>query len=91
MLKLLPNVQPTAIDEVFDSLDGDGGGSLDIAEVRKALKRFQDDSSARLTLIKTTGLELIAKFKACRRAQAEHKAQATIDAEQDQGQEQVTA
>jgi len=91
VLKLLPSVQPAAIDEVFDSLDADGGGSLDIAEVRKALKRFQEESAARLTLIKTTGLELIAKFKACRRAQAEHKAQATIDADQDQKREQVTA
>ena len=80
MLKLLPDGEPKAIDVLFDSLDTDGGGTLNIAEVRKALKRFQEESTGRRDQLRASGIELIAKFKACRRAQAEYKASATVEA-----------
>ena len=88
VLKLLPDAgEPTAIDGLFERLDADGGGRLDIAEVRKALRCFQEESTLRRDQLRTSGLDLIAKFKACRRAQAEYKAQATVEAVE----EQVTA
>ena len=80
MLKLLPNGEAKAIDAIFDSLDADGGGSLNIAEVRKALKHFQEESAKRRDMLKAKGVDLIAKFKACRRAQAEYRASATVEA-----------
>ena len=88
VLNLLPNGAPLAIDALFESLDADGGGSLNIEEVRKALKRFQEESTARSDRLRTRGLDLIAKFKACRRAQAEHKASITLAAAKEQ---EVTA
>ena len=80
VLKLLPAGDSKAVDAMFDSLDTDGGGTLNIAEVRKALKRFQEESTARRDQLRASGIELIAKFKACRRAQAEYKALATVEA-----------
>ena len=88
VLNLLPNGAPLAIDALFESLDADGGGSLNIELVRKALKRFQEESTARSDRLRTRGLDLIAKFKACRRAQAEHKASLTLAAAKEQ---EVTA
>jgi hypothetical protein len=88
VLNLLPNGAPLAIDALFESLDADGGGSLNIELVRKALKRFQEESTARSDRLRTCGLDLIAKFKACRRAQAEHKASITLAAAKEQ---EVTA
>lgn len=88
VLNLLPNGAPSAIDALFESLDADGGGSLNIELVRKALKRFQEESTARSDRLRTRGLDLIAKFKACRRAQAEHKASITLAAAKEQ---EVTA
>ena len=87
VLKLLPGGEPRAVDVIFDSLDADGGGSLNIAEVRKALKRFQEESTSQRDQLRASGIDLITKFKACRRAQAEYKAQATVEA----AEEQVTA
>ena len=88
VLNLLPNGAPSAIDALFETLDADGRGTLNIEEVRKALKRFQEESTARSDRLRTCGLDLIAKFKACRRAQAEHKASITLAAAKEQ---EVTA
>jgi len=88
VLKLLPDSEPAAIDAIFDRLDADGGGTLNMTEVKKALKSFQDESTAQRDLLRVKGLDLIAKFKACRRAQAEHKAAANLEAA---AKEQVTA
>ena len=91
VLNLLPNGAPLAIDALFESLDADGGGSLNIEEVRKALKRFQEESTARSDRLRTRGLDLIAKFKACRRAQAEHKASLTLASAKATKEQEVTA
>ena len=91
VLKLLPNGEPAAINALFKSLDADGGGSLNIEEVRKALKRFQEESTARSDRLRTRGLDLIAKFKACRRAQAEHKASITLASAKATKEQEVTA
>ena len=61
------------IDSLFDTLDVDRGGSLDMSEVRKALKRFTEEAETRRNHIRTLGLEVIAKFKAARRGQAEYQ------------------
>ena len=39
-------VSSTKADELFDSWDSDGGGSLDLEEMREALSRARDDALA---------------------------------------------
>jgi Ca2+-binding EF-hand superfamily protein len=70
-----------AVDTLFDSLDIDRSGKINIQELQKALKRFTEQSNARTDLLKTTGIELRDAFKRLRRAQAEYKAQQMMEEE----------
>ena len=70
------------IDAIFRALDADGGGSLDMREVQKAIKRFLGEADTRRDSIRLLGLEVIAAFKLLRRAQArEHQAEEQLAAE----------
>ena len=59
------------VDELFDSLDDDGGGSLDRTELMKALKRLQMVSTHRKDEVRDFGRYFMAAFRASRAAQRE--------------------
>ena len=42
---LVDEPEVAVIDELFDSLDADGGGSLDTTELSAAMKKLQDEAS----------------------------------------------
>ena len=67
--------RPADIDAFFEDLDADGGGSLDMRELQKALRKFTSDAEARRDHIRVVGLETISAFKAFRRSQAEYEAE----------------
>ena len=71
------------VDSLFDSLDTDGSGTLNITELQKALKLFTEESNKKNDLIKATGIELRDAFKRLRRAQAEYKAQQMMEKAED--------
>lgn len=74
VLALGVTASPSGIDAIFDGLDVDGGGSLDMRELQKALRQFIGEADARRNNVRVVGLELITIFKALRRAQAEYEA-----------------
>lgn len=75
VLALGVTAPPSGIDAIFDGLDVDGGGSLDMRELQKALKQFIGEADARRNNIRAICLELITVFKALRHVQAEYEAE----------------
>ena len=72
----------TQVEALFDELDLNGGGTLDVPEVRKSLRRFQEEAEGVKDQIRQLALAYIAALKKAKRAQAEYRAQ--LKAEQEQ-------
>lgn len=68
------------IDALFDSLDADGGGALDMKEIKQALSKFKAENDAKQVRIKEATLDLIKSMKTMRHAQAEYKAGLEVEA-----------
>ena len=54
------------LDDLFDTLDTDGGGELDVAELKVALKTLQDESALsaqRIRKLKKLSVDLAKKMK----------------------------
>jgi len=69
--------EPEAIDELFDSLDDDGGGELDVKELKDLLTRLKDTATAAAQ----QELELEASVVGVRKAAS--KLQAVLRAEEE--------
>uniref|UniRef100_A0A7S2IJD3 EF-hand domain-containing protein n=1 Tax=Haptolina brevifila TaxID=156173 RepID=A0A7S2IJD3_9EUKA len=63
------DITDTDIDGLFDSLDSDGGGALDMDEVKKAIKRLQEQANTHRDLVREESRSYIALVKATRVAQ----------------------
>ena len=77
------------VDGLFESLDGDGGGSLDVAEVKKAFKQLQDQAENKKQTLREKGLAYIAAFAAMKHAQADHRAEQKAEQEATCNQEEA--
>jgi Ca2+-binding EF-hand superfamily protein len=69
VLKLVPNAVQTEVDDLFDQLDEDGGGELDLAELKHALKSLQDAAARAATEETSQASELGRLRKEVRRLQ----------------------
>ena len=68
-------------DELFESLDSDGGGELDVSEIRKAFKVLQDEAAQTKEQIKELKAQEADLKKAAKQAQNEWKEAMREDAE----------
>ena len=66
VLALNINAEADEIDALFDTLDTDGGGSLNTSEVKKALRKIQDASNSKKDQVRELGRNFIATCKACK-------------------------
>lgn len=66
---------PKDIDLLFDSLDGDGGGTLDIQETKEAFRNLIEESANAKQHIRDLRTELAEREKEARSKQAEWKKQ----------------
>jgi Ca2+-binding EF-hand superfamily protein len=79
VLELGLDVEPSELDDLFRSLDDDGGGSLDVAEIKAAFKTLQEASAAsdvEVAQLRKTTVELAKTAKA---AQVELRKQQKAD------------
>ena len=78
------------IDDLFDSLDADHGGALDVKELKAAIKSLQDLAETRKNQLRVLGLALIAALKTTRAAQSDYKKQVvTEEAEEKEAREKA--
>ena len=61
------------VDALFDQLDDDGGGTLDIAEVKLALRTLAEESDQVRASIKMLTTKAAEQHKAARAAQSEYR------------------
>jgi Ca2+-binding EF-hand superfamily protein len=69
------NERASEIDALFDELDGDGGGTLDLNEVKASLRKLQEGAEGMKDALRTMGLSYIASLKATRKAQTHFEAE----------------
>ena len=86
---------PKEIDALFDSLDGDGGGTLDLAEVKEAFRNLIEESSNAKQHIRNLRAELADREKEARSKQTawkkQRKAEEKIAAEENERRAQEDA
>ena len=75
VLALDLDAKPDEVDTLFDSLDDDKGGALDVGELKRALRKLQEQAENKKQNIFTTGLRFVEAFGHMKTAQADHKAQ----------------
>ena len=80
VLSLGLEAEPRELDALFDGLDGDGGGSLDMTEIRGALRKLQDEAAVEVKRESTLRREVAELQKAAKAAQAEWRRTLKADA-----------
>ena len=63
--------EASEIDQLFQSLDADGGGSLDVAEIKLALKRLEEEAFHARQNVRLLSQTIVELVRAMRAAQAE--------------------
>jgi len=71
------------LDAIFESIDKDGGGTLDIPEVKQALKRFADESEQQKAAVKLARQQWSELARIAREGQAAWKAEVIKQAEEE--------
>ena len=81
ILALVPLAVQSEVNQLFDSLDQDGGGALDKEELKAALKKFKEEAVAKKLHVREMNLQFIPAFKAMRMAQADYLRMQKTDGE----------
>lgn len=76
------NASRAEMDELFESLDDDGGGTLDMAEMKKAMRTLIDECDAVRDNIKRLTQKATEATRAAHAAQLEWRQQQQIDRKQ---------
>jgi len=71
------------LDAIFESIDKDGGGTLDIPEVKQALKRFADESEQQKAAVKLARQQWSELARIAREGQTAWKAELAKQAEEE--------
>ena len=61
------------VDDLFDDLDSDGGGSLDLNEVKRAFKKLQDQAENKKQALREKGIDYVESLGRMQTAQIEHQ------------------
>lgn len=75
VMVMLPGVEQGEVDALFNSLDDDGGGKLDLAEIKVALKSFADAAEMAKQVVREQCRELFESFRCMKTAQIEYQKQ----------------
>ena len=67
------------VDELFDTLDEDGGGSLDTQELKVALKKLQDLAEESKSQIRQQAIQVLELAKVMKTQQASYQQQRKRD------------
>jgi len=71
------------LDAIFESIDKDGGGTLDIPEVKQALKRFADESEQQKAAVKLARQQWSELARIAREGQAAWRTEVIKQAEEE--------
>jgi Ca2+-binding EF-hand superfamily protein len=82
---------PSEIDALFESLDGDGGGSLDLKELRVALKSLQDQAAAAKLGYRSVCEDALSAIRHCSAAHEKHRKRAKAVEEEERARADAAA